>query len=68
MKFSQFSFYIIDSFSKELFKGEQATVMQLDSWLSESMMQNIASENNLSEIAFLSKRMKEFMRYVGFHR
>lgn len=52
MKFSQFPIYIIDAFTKELFKGNQAAVVPLDSWLHESMMQNIASENNLSETAF----------------
>ncbi|MBP1679767.1 MAG: putative isomerase YddE [Proteobacteria bacterium] len=52
MKLSQFPIYIIDAFTKELFKGNQAAVVPLDSWLPESVMQNIASENNLSETAF----------------
>lgn len=52
MKLSQFPIYIIDAFTKELFKGNQAAVIPLDSWLPESVMQNIASENNLSETAF----------------
>lgn len=47
--------YIIDAFTNELFKGNQAAVMPLDSWLSETMMQSIASENNLSETAFFVK-------------
>ena len=55
MKLSQFPLYIIDAFTNELFKGNQAAVMPLDSWLSESMMQSIASENNLSETAFFVK-------------
>ena len=52
MKLSQFPIYIIDAFTKELFKGNQAAVVPLDSWLPEGVMQNIASENNLSETAF----------------
>jgi len=52
MKLSQFPLYIIDAFTKELFKGNQAAVVPLDNWLPESVMQNIASENNLSETAF----------------
>ncbi|WP_263832652.1 PhzF family phenazine biosynthesis protein [Sulfurospirillum oryzae] len=52
MKLSQFPIYIIDAFTKELFKGNQAAVVPLDSWLPESVMQSIASENNLSETAF----------------
>lgn len=52
MKRSQFPIYIIDAFTDTLFKGNQAAVVPLDSWLPESVMQNIASENNLSETAF----------------
>lgn len=52
---TQLPIYIIDAFTNELFKGNQAAVMPLNSWLSESMMQSIASENNLSETAFFVK-------------
>lgn len=52
MKLSQFPIYVIDAFTQELFKGNQAAVVPLDSWLPESVMQSIASENNLSETAF----------------
>ncbi|MGY5451110.1 PhzF family phenazine biosynthesis protein [Agarivorans sp. MS3-6] len=45
--------YQIDSFSQGLFKGNPAAVIILDSWLDDSLMQNIAIENNLSETAFL---------------
>ncbi|ARU48485.1 PhzF family phenazine biosynthesis protein [Sulfurospirillum diekertiae] len=48
----QLPIYIIDAFTKELFKGNQAAVVPLDRWLPESVMQSIASENNLSETAF----------------
>ena len=55
MKISQLPIYIIDAFTDTLFKGNQAAVVPLDSWLPESMMQSIASENNLSETAFFVK-------------
>ena len=44
--------YVVDAFTKELFKGNAAAVMILDQWLPETMMQAIAIENNLSETAF----------------
>jgi len=55
MKLSQFPLYIIDALTKELFKGNQAAVVPLDRWLPETMMQNIASENNLSETTFFGR-------------
>ena len=42
----------IDAFSSELFKGNYAAVIPLESWLSDDLMLNIASENNVSETAF----------------
>lgn len=44
---------IIDAFTDNVFSGNQAAVVVTESWLSECMMQSIASENNLSETAFL---------------
>lgn len=44
---------VIDAFTDNVFCGNQAAVIVTDSWLSEDMMQSIASENNLSETAFL---------------
>ena len=55
MKLSNFSIYVIDAFTNELFKGNQAAVVPLEHWLPESRMQSIASENNLSETAFFVK-------------
>lgn len=46
-------YYIADAFTNELFKGNPAGVCLLDKWISEATMQNIASENNLAETAFL---------------
>ncbi len=45
--------YIVDAFTNKQFCGNQAAVVLLESWLSNEIMQNIASENNLSETAFV---------------
>lgn len=44
--------YQIDAFTHERFKGNPAAVIPLESWLDDSLMQQIAEENNLSETAF----------------
>jgi len=49
-------YYIVDAFTDELFKGNQAGVCLLDEWLPGSTMQEIAFENNLAETAFVVKR------------
>ncbi|MGQ0665375.1 MAG: methylated-DNA--[protein]-cysteine S-methyltransferase [Pseudomonadota bacterium] len=43
----------IDAFAAEVFKGNPAAAVPLDSWLPAATMQAIAAENNLSETAFL---------------
>jgi predicted PhzF superfamily epimerase YddE/YHI9 len=43
----------IDAFTDTQFTGNPAAVIQLTEWLPESVMQNIAAENNLSETAFI---------------
>jgi len=45
--------YQVDSFTKEMFKGNPAMVCILDKYIDSSTMQNIAFEVNLSETAFL---------------
>ncbi|OGU61728.1 MAG: isomerase [Ignavibacteria bacterium RBG_13_36_8] len=52
--------YQVDAFTNKLFGGNPAAVCPLEKWLDESVMQNIASENNLSETAFF---VKEGNRY-----
>lgn len=45
--------YQLDAFTDRLFAGNPAAVMPLDSWLEDSLLQQIAAENNLAETAFL---------------
>jgi PhzF family phenazine biosynthesis protein len=42
----------VDAFAKTLFTGNPAAVVPLKTWLPDAILQNIASENNLSETAF----------------
>lgn len=49
-----------DAFTNQLFKGNPAAVCPLDEWLTDGMLQNIASENNLSETAFFVKEKEGF--------
>ena len=44
--------YQVDAFSDSLFQGNPAAVVPLSEWLEDSVMQSIASENNLAETAF----------------
>lgn len=44
---------IVDAFTKVRFAGNQAAVVLIEDWLATDTMQNIASENNLSETAFV---------------
>jgi PhzF family phenazine biosynthesis protein len=44
--------YQIDAFADEVFKGNPAAVMPLETWLPDATMQAIAAENNLAETAF----------------
>lgn len=43
----------IDAFADRPFSGNPAAVMPLDAWLDDDVLQAIASENNLSETAFI---------------
>jgi predicted PhzF superfamily epimerase YddE/YHI9 len=48
--------YQVDAFADRLFAGNPAAVCPLpDGWLPDELMQSIASENNLSETAFIIK-------------
>ena len=52
----QIPLYQVDAFTSELFRGNPAAVCVTDEPLAESVMQNIAAENNLSETAFLVRK------------
>ncbi len=54
------TFYQVDAFAEQIFKGNPAAVIRLDAFLSESVMQNIAMENNLSETAFVTPGEKHY--------
>jgi PhzF family phenazine biosynthesis protein len=45
--------YQIDAFTGQLFAGNPAAVCPLEAWLPDATMQAIATENNLSETAFI---------------
>ena len=49
----QIPIYQVDAFTTELFGGNPAAVCLLNEWLRDDLLQKIASENNLSETAFL---------------
>jgi PhzF family phenazine biosynthesis protein len=57
---NQVKIYQIDAFAKEVFEGNPAAVIPLDSWLDDALMQKIALENNLSETAFFVKENEKF--------
>jgi len=48
-------FYQVDAFTDKPFGGNPAGVVPLEEWLSEELMQQIATEKNLSETAFIVK-------------
>lgn len=50
------SLFQIDAFADRLFSGNPAAVCPLESWLSDSMMQSIAAENNLAETSFIVRQ------------
>jgi PhzF family phenazine biosynthesis protein len=45
--------YQVDAFSPQVFGGNPAAVCPLDAWLPDEVLQAVASENNLSETAFV---------------
>ncbi len=52
--------YQVDAFASRLFAGNPAAVVILDDWLPDRILQAIASENNVSETAFVVPREEEF--------
>lgn len=47
-----YKIYQVDAFTDQLFGGNPAAVVPLDSWLADDLLQSIAKENNLSETAY----------------
>lgn len=52
--------YQVDAFTKNIFGGNPAAVCPLERWLPDTVMQNIAMENNLAETAFFVKNGGRF--------
>ena len=52
--------YQVDAFTDHVFGGNPAAVCILEEWLSTSLMQQIAQENNLAETAFVVQRNSSF--------
>ena len=50
----------VDAFTSSVFTGNPAAVCPLDGWLPDSILQAIASENNLAETAFFVRNGKGF--------
>lgn len=52
----QLTIHQIDAFTNELFKGNYAAVIDLDTWLDNELMLKIGAENNVSETAFTCRQ------------
>jgi PhzF family phenazine biosynthesis protein len=52
--------YQVDAFTDHIFGGNPASVCPLDEWISDSLMQRIALENNQAETVFYVKKGKAF--------
>ncbi|HOY16617.1 MAG TPA: PhzF family phenazine biosynthesis protein [Haliscomenobacter sp.] len=48
----ELSIYQVDAFANAVFQGNPAAVVPLNAWLPDEVLQNIATENNLSETAY----------------
>lgn len=56
-------FWVVDAFTDDIFKGNPAAVFVFEDEPSRSLMQNIASEMNLSETAFVIKNPELTIRW-----
>lgn len=52
--------YQVDAFAGKLFSGNPAAVIPLDTWISDTLMQQIAEENNLAETVFFVPKENGF--------
>ena len=53
-------YFVVDAFADELFTGNPASVCILDKWIDDNLLQNIASENNLAETAFVVQNGSQY--------
>lgn len=53
-------YYVVDAFAQHVFEGNPAGVCILENWLPDEAMQNISTENNLSETAFAVKEGEDY--------
>lgn len=61
MNIAKIDYYQVDVFTNQIFKGNPAGVCLLPSgWLADSLMQQIAFENQLSETAFVIKEGEHY--------
>lgn len=56
----QLPIYQIDAFTEDLFRGNPACVMPLESWLPDELLLKIARENAVPETAFFVKEDEQF--------
>lgn len=49
-------FYLVDAFTDKAFAGNPAPVVVLERWLPDAVMQGLATEMNMSEVAFIVRR------------
>lgn len=56
----ELEFYQVDAFANGPFTGNPAAVVPLASWIDDTLMQQIAMENNLSETAFIVAQGDEY--------
>src|SRR5690606_16026000 len=47
------SYWHVDAFADRPFAGNQAAIMQLETWLPDKILQKIGEENNFAETAFV---------------
>ncbi len=52
--------YQVDAFTNKLFGGNPAAVVPLENWIEDSLMQQIAMENNLAETVYFVKEAGGF--------
>jgi PhzF family phenazine biosynthesis protein len=53
-------YFVVDAFANNLFHGNPAGVCPLVKWPDDTLMQNIAAENNLAETAFFVPRGNDY--------